>query len=82
MAGEVGEGAGKLVCFSCDSNKAEANMTAFGSGLCPHASIVSDVSGKAHSCGVAGIVCGPGQWLSGCLGLCPARAQPISCFFY
>lgn len=61
MVGKGRVGAGKLVCFSCDSNEAEAIVTAFGSGLCPHASIVSDVSGNSHSCSVVGIICGPGQ---------------------
>lgn len=48
-SGEERQEVGKLVCFSCDSNKAECNMTALG--LCHRlrASIVSDVSGNVHS---------------------------------
>lgn len=79
---EVREEAGKLVGFSCDSGEAESTMTASGFDLCPHASIVSDVSGSLRSCSVVGIICGPGQWPSGCLGVCPAKAEPISCFLF
>jgi hypothetical protein len=45
-------GGGKLVCFSYDFNEADSNMTTFGLCLCLCASIVSDVSGNLHSCGL------------------------------
>ena len=51
---EVREEAGKLVSFSCDSGEAESTTTASGFDLCPHASIVSDISGSLSSCSVVG----------------------------